>query len=551
MSAEKFAELLTEGIYKIRFAESKNIRAIQDELGYTLGKKGGASIEYWRKGHIPTKFSDIESLAREIVKRAQVERTWLKEFLRSADHPAPEKLCDELFSPILSIETQPAHSTLLSQEDDLADVEKSLFVAREEELAQLDRFLQNVLEKQQGRVVFVTGEAGSGKTALVEEFAWRTLEAQVGLVVAGGVCNAYTGDGDPYLPFREILELLTGDREIPWAAKAVVQKHLHRLRNLLPHVVEVLANTGPDLIGPFISGSALITRAEKVMPGNAQWLIQLKALVAHKAADRGPSIPPQINLFEQYTKVLRMLARQKPLLLVLDDLQWADRGSIDLLSRLGKSLEGSPVLVIGTYRPADVALGRAGERHPLEPLVNELQRHFGSIQIDLKQAMDKQFVEAILDTEPNRLDATFREALYQHTRGHALFTIEILRSMQKRGDLVEDETGHWVEGPTLDWETLPARVDGVIRERIGRLPATLQETLKVASIEGENFLAEVVAQIQAIDEWAMVRQLSSILDKQHRLVRGEVSQRLGDQPLSHYRFRHILFQRYHALRLPA
>ncbi|MBI1879530.1 MAG: hypothetical protein HYR94_15145, partial [Chloroflexi bacterium] len=120
----------------------------------------------------------------------------------------------------------------------------------------------------------------------------------------------------------------------------------------------------------------------------------------------------------------------------------------------------------------------------------------------------------------------------------------MLSTMQKRGDLVKEETGQWVEGPTLDWETLPARVEGVIGERIGRLPAMLQETLKAASVEGENFLAEVVAQVQVVDEWAMVRQLSSILDQQHRLVRSEFSQRLGAQRLSHYRFRHILFQQY-------
>jgi tetratricopeptide (TPR) repeat protein len=122
----------------------------------------------------------------------------------------------------------------------------------------------------------------------------------------------------------------------------------------------------------------------------------------------------------------------------------------------------------------------------------------------------------------------------------------MLRGLQERGDLVQDEQGRWVERPALDWETLPARVEGVIGERIGRLSATLREALKVASVEGELFTAEVVAQVQAIDEPEMVRQLSSELDRQHRLVRGQGSQRLspGGQRLSQYRFRHILFQRY-------
>ena len=241
---------------------------------------------------------------------------------------------------------------------------------------------------------------------------------------------------------------------------------------------------------------------------------------------------------------MRILAHRHPLLLVIDDLQWADAGSIGLLFHLGKRLKKCPILIVGVYRPADVALGREGKRHPLDPVINELQREFGNNGIDLKQAMGRPFVEAILDTEPNRLGAAFRKALYQHTRGQALFTIEILRDMQRRGDLVKDETGRWVEGPALDWEILPARVDGVIRERIDRLPHRLQKTLRVASVEGEDFLAEVVAQVQTVNEWAMVEQLSGILDKQHRLVSSQISRRLGTQRLSRYRFRHILFQHY-------
>jgi predicted ATPase len=103
-----------------------------------------------------------------------------------------------------------------------------------------------------------------------------------------------------------------------------------------------------------------------------------------------------------------------------------------------------------------------------------------------------------------------------------------------------------VEGPNLDWETLPARVEGVIAERIGRLPMSLREAIQVASVEGEVFSAEVMARVQQVDEREMVRQLSGELDRQHQLVVGQGSRRLdaGGQRLSHYHFRHILFQRY-------
>jgi predicted ATPase len=103
----------------------------------------------------------------------------------------------------------------------------------------------------------------------------------------------------------------------------------------------------------------------------------------------------------------------------------------------------------------------------------------------------------------------------------------MLHGMRERGELVQNERGLWVEGPVVDWEALPARVEGVIGERIARLPAALQETLKVASVEGEAFTAEVVARVRAVPELETVRQLSSTLDQRHRLVRSRGSQRLG------------------------
>ncbi|NIO71701.1 MAG: hypothetical protein GTN71_22395, partial [Anaerolineae bacterium] len=136
------------------------------------------------------------------------------------------------------------------------------------------------------------------------------------------------------------------------------------------------------------------------------------------------------------------------------------------------------------------------------------------------------------------------EMLYRQTRGHPLFTVELLRGMQERGDLVQDREGRWVEGPALDWETLPPRVEAVIAERIGRLAQPLQGALRAASVEGETFTAEVVARVRAADEREMVEHLSGELDRRHRLVRAQGIQRMDDQRLSHYRFRHILFQKY-------
>jgi predicted ATPase len=436
-------------------------------------------------------------------------------------------------------------------DEELVEVERPVFVARERELAQLGGFLDLALAGQ-GRVVFVIGEAGSGKTALVQEFTQRAQEAHADLIAASGNCNAYTGIGDPYLPFREILALLTGDVEARWAAGAMIGEHAHRLWNTLPYAAQALVEEGTGLLDTFVPRVALLERARTCAPGGAEWLTRLDGLVERKplrpAQDvaTGPGMPglQQSALFEQYTRVLQALARRAPLVLVVDDLQWADLGSISLLFHLGRRLAGSRILIAGAYRPEEVAVGRDGERHPLEPVVNEFQRDFGDIAVDLDEAERRDFVEALLDSEPNRLGLPFRNMLYQQTRGHPLFTIELLRGLQERGDLVQDLQGRWVEGPALDWETLPARVEAVIAERIARLGRPLRAALRVASVEGEVFTAEVVARVRATDEWKMLGCLSGELDRRHRLIRAQSIVRIGGQLLSRYRFRHILSQKY-------
>jgi hypothetical protein len=301
-------------------------------------------------------------------------------------------------------------------------VSSSPFVGRERELAQLDRYLDVALAGQ-GRVVFVSGEAGSGKTVLVGEFTQRAMAAHSDLVVASGRCNAQSGIGDPYLPFREILQMLTGDVEHQRAGGAIAGEHARRLWALLPDAVRVLVDDGPDLVDLLLPGAALALRAEVFAPGGAAWRAGLEELVKGRPAEEEADQVAlhQTDLFEQVTRVLQSLARQNPLILVVDDLQWADAGSVSLLFHLGRRLAGSRILVVGAYRPGDLALihqdpkgfGKplgSGDRHPLASVVNELQRDLGDIQVDLDQAGGRPFVEALLDSEPNGLGAAFREA---------------------------------------------------------------------------------------------------------------------------------------------
>lgn len=397
-----------------------------------------------------------------------------------------------------------------------------VFVGRTRELARLDAALE-LAAAGKGQIVFVTGAAGSGKTALLDAFARRGLAAHADLLVVNSSGNAYTGLGTPYWLFIEILRQLHSGAA---NGAALSLSQVHHLDMAHPGIVQSLAKAAPDL-ERFISGGR------------------------HTGGGSGLE---QAGLFDQLTRALQAVASHHPLVIVLDDLQWADRNSLNLLFYLGRRLSGQRILIVGTFRSDVLDQGYAslaylheqdvGERHPLVALVHEVQRHLGDICIDLARAEGQDFIAALVDAEPNRLGAEFREILYRHTGGHALFTTELLRGMQERGDLVRDTQGYWVEGEQIAWSTLPAQVEAVIAERIGQLLPEWQAMLAVASVEGDEFTVQVLAHALDLPEAEVSRRLSGALSRHHYLVVPVGMQPVGARSLARYRFRHLLFQRY-------
>lgn len=433
-----------------------------------------------------------------------------------------------------------------------AEVEQSIgpvFVARERELDRLAGLLDRALTGQ-CQAVFIVGEAGQGKTALLGEFARQAQSMHASLLVASGSCNAYSGVGDPYLPFRDILDMLCGNVEAKWTAGTLTRDHARRLWAALPHTLHAVIDEGPDLLEVFVSGAALLRRA--VASAETDSADRLRALIDTQRSAVTQRQQPQ--LFEQYTNVLRRLAVRQPLILLVDDVQWIDEASLHLLFHLGRRLAGSRVLIVGAYRPNDLAVQSSAtesndhsQRLTLAEVIIEFQRRFGDIQIDLtrlESAEEQRFVEAILDSEPNDLDASFRAALFRLTRGHALFTIELLRSLQERGDLSQDNAGRWRASSALTWNTLPARVEAVIAQRLQRLSDGLRDLLNVASVEGEDFTAEVISSVLQIDKRQALQMLSGELAQRQRLVRERDDIEIGRKQLARYQFSHALFQQY-------
>ncbi len=406
------------------------------------------------------------------------------------------------------------------------------FVGRVRELARLNESLASMMAGQ-GQVVFVTGAAGSGKTALLVAFAQRALAEHADLLVVNGSGNAYTGLGDPYWPFIEMLRQLHGTAV---GSSMLSRRQAQRLETTRSVIAPLLATCSPDL-------ERLLAGASPIGGGEA---------VAGRANLE------QSGLFDQITRAMQTVAKQHPLVLLLDDMQWADQASLNLLFHLGRRLGGQRLLIVGAFRPDVFHQGYAPsdylheqheeQSHPLAAIIYELQRRQGNIQIDLAQTAGRDFIAALMDSEPNHLNAEFWETLYEHTGGNALFTTELLRGMQERGDLVRDAQGYWVEGDWIAWDTLPARVEGVIAALIGQLLPEWQSLLTVASVEGAEFTAQVLAHVQGIPEDEVSRRLSGALSRHYHLV-VPVGVQLGGTStgltrLACYRFRHLLFQKY-------
>ncbi len=168
-NAGSFARLLTEAVYQIRHRKSKSVQAVQDDLGYALGKKGGSSIEYWRKGHVPSKMSDVEALTHLVVQQGGFSQSWTRAFLNSAGYPNVDAFLGELFKT--SDKTQQELSDDSPHEiKTVLPIQPTAFVGRQEELD----VIKTQIHDPKCRILTLVGPGGVGKTRLAIQVAEET-----------------------------------------------------------------------------------------------------------------------------------------------------------------------------------------------------------------------------------------------------------------------------------------------------------------------------------------------------------------------------------------
>ena len=163
--------------------------------------------------------------------------------------------------------------------------------------------------------------------------------------------------------------------------------------------------------------------------------------------------------------------------------------------------------------------------------------------IDLDRLTDEErqsFTKDLIDRESNCLDKGFYSKFYEYTLGNALFVDELLKQFKESNILQIDSNGNLYEAIPIDWESIRARgkIEAVIEERVNNLPKYLHELLIIASIQGRDFFAPIVAKIQKVEERGVLRDLREAVNN-HLLIHEVKNQDTG-----HFAFNHILFQQF-------
>lgn len=422
-------------------------------------------------------------------------------------------------------------------------------VAREGELAALREQLASSVEGN-GRVVFISGQAGSGKSSLLKRFGELAQKWQVGLLITTGRAEAHSGSAEPFLPFRDALAHLTGDVEASWRSGDLSAEAARKLWESIPFTLQALLDHGEELIGTFLHGRTLLTELNRRLdPGDAL-MLRFKDVLQHSGME---VVPVDIDhgdmrqrLLNQYTRLIQEISVNQPLLMMIDDFQWADQGSLDLLFHLGRRLDGHPAILVVAYRPEELG-AEGGQNSSLSKVIAELQRTYGEPEFNLDQVgteAGRELVDGILDAETNRFSSDFRASLYRRTQGHPLFTVELVKQLRLSGSIKQDKDGVWELSQGFEWDQVPVRVEAVIAGRVDRLSGDLVRLLQIAAVEGETFAAETLAAVSQTPDFTVVSTLSRELDRKHQIIEALEPSRVGGRRISRYRFRHVLFQEY-------
>ncbi len=357
-------------------------------------------------------------------------------------------------------------------------------VGRDQDLIALHRSLRTALAARR-QVVFIAGEAGIGKTSLLNALLDQVRATDSVRIVCGQCVEQY-GTREPYLPiFSALRQLCQGTDS--------------------KEVLAILARHAPS------------------------WLAQMPGAVSedeYRTLQMRAQGTSQSRMVGELCQALEFLSADQPLIIGLEDLQWSDYSTLDLLSILARRLEPGRLFVIGSYRPADVIISN----HPLRTVVLDLQVHGQCTELLLDHFTEEDVARYLANRFPDRdFPDRLSQLIHQKTGGNPLFVTAFVDDLVANQS-IEEHRGRW----RLSGD--PEQIDGwrlvslrqIIEVQLARLLPDEQQILEAAAIAGKEFTADLVAA-------ALETDAAEVEDHCDQLVRRRQILRLAqDRPASNF-----------------
>jgi class 3 adenylate cyclase len=214
-----------------------------------------------------------------------------------------------------------------------------------------------------------------------------------------------------------------------------------------------------------------------------------------------------------FQHLFRAFAREAPVLLVLEDLHWADEASLELLRHLARELRDARVAILATYRSDEMH-----RRHPLLRALAELQRERVTTEITLKRLTPEETKEVIRATfaqsDPNvNISDEFRDAIHARSEGNPFFTEELLKALVESGGVYFDAQTGWQRKP-IDELEIPGSIREAVRARVERLSDDAKKTVTAASVIGQRFAFDVLRVVRGADDVLLELHLRELIEEQ-------------------------------------
>jgi len=336
------------------------------------------------------------------------------------------------------------------------------WVGRVREMSEANLLWQLALSGQ-AQVILISGEPGIGKTRFVHELA-STVHLAGGSVLTG---ECYAEGSAPYAPVTQMIRdaLETADR----AGLSLPVETLGNLLTVIPTLRSRLPAGLPEL-------------------------------------NLGPQAEQQ-RIFEGFVSLCSALSVQGPLLLFIDDVHWADTGTLLLLRNLARRGRKIPLLIVMTYREAELELTPVLNEVLVDLNHERLTTHLGLARLSRLETAG--LLTSILAEE---IPADFLDGIFNQTEGNPFFIEEVCKALIEAGQL-SFQDGRW-HYPSIAEIKIPQTVRAAIQARLQKLPVSAQDVLRMAAVLGGEFDFETLKRSCDLDEEDLIAALESALRAQ-------------------------------------